>query len=306
MTKNSSLDLEGMLPGRNLSELQRKLLDLLAHQAERYTAGDSSSIRIETAQELLRSLCFCLGIVPNHPGKSWDVLSAPDLLAEWKKGLKRIEEKLAYGQSVWHEVSAQPLRLANDYLAFTLYNIPAFWKRYDSRFFAHEIPCDIDYPLAVPVPDELLGVDYVNCYLERLLIELRFLAVIPLHQSELVLDLYCLDHRKMFINLFEPIWTNALGCTLAGRNGKELLLCRSDLDQLCRMFENCPRERIEEKLIRASESLMNECGLQDSASLSYVEEYCRQLAVRIHSVLSCGGLESIFISHHTLDLRSPI
>ena len=296
MKKDEGRELRSTLPEHEQLAFQEKLLHLLACQTEWYTAGDSSSIRMETAQELLQSICYCLGISPEPAADRLEELLGSDLLEEYKAGQQEIEKKISWGQSVWREICAQPPRLGNDYLAFTLHSIPAFWKQYDARFFVHKISCDIDYPLAVPVPDALLGVDYMNCYLERLLIELRFLSAMPLHQAELVMDLYCPDHRKMFINLFEPVWTNALGCTLAGRNGKELLLCRGDLGQLYRVFENCPRERIEEKLIHASGILINTCGIQDRAAHSYAEEYCRQLAARIHGVIGCGGLKGIFLS----------
>ena len=296
MKRNEGGQLQNPLSELDLLVFQEKLLRLLADQTERYTSGDSSSVRIETAQELLKSICYCLGIVPEHPDERWVALGKLDLRTEFKKGLMEIETKIAYGQSIWRKICAHPSTLANDYLTFTLHSIPAFWRQYDGRFFAHEIPCDIDYPLAVPVPDTFLGVDYVNCYLERLLIELHFLRTCAPEAERDVLELYCQDPKGMFINLFEPVWTNALGRVLVGKNGRQLILCRDDLTHLYQLFENGPRERIEKKLYDASQQLLSDCGMHDKSCLQYACTYCNQLAVRIDHMKDCGGLGGVFLT----------
>ena len=50
----------GGLSGEEISRLQEKLLELLARRTALYTMGESSSIPRETAEELLRSLCYTL------------------------------------------------------------------------------------------------------------------------------------------------------------------------------------------------------------------------------------------------------
>lgn len=41
---------------------------------------------------------------------------------------------------------------------------------------AHQVPCIFDYPLRHPVPETLLGVDYINEHLGRPLVEFDFLG----------------------------------------------------------------------------------------------------------------------------------
>lgn len=52
-----------LLPMKDLPEsqymlLQSRLYMLLGEQTERYTEGESTSVTVETAQELLSSLCY--------------------------------------------------------------------------------------------------------------------------------------------------------------------------------------------------------------------------------------------------------
>jgi len=58
----------GMITTEILTEedamiLLEKFFNLLAYQTERYTTGDSSSIPIEMAEELLKSICFTIAFL---------------------------------------------------------------------------------------------------------------------------------------------------------------------------------------------------------------------------------------------------
>ena len=63
-------------------ELQAKLVALLARQARNYTKGESDSVPVETAQALLDSICFTLGLDLEDPGERGRELLARDLAKE--------------------------------------------------------------------------------------------------------------------------------------------------------------------------------------------------------------------------------
>ena len=60
-------------------ELQAKLFALLARQVRNYTKGESDSVPVETAQALLDSICFTLGLDLEDPGERGRELLARDL-----------------------------------------------------------------------------------------------------------------------------------------------------------------------------------------------------------------------------------
>ena len=70
-------------------ELQAKLVALLARQVRNYTQGESDSVPVETAQALLDSICFTLGLDLEDPGERGKELLARDLA-------KKIEEEMEY------------------------------------------------------------------------------------------------------------------------------------------------------------------------------------------------------------------
>ena len=79
-------------------------------------------------------------------------------------------------------------------------------------FFAQEIPCDTDYQLALPVPPEQQGVDYVVTYLAHLAVENRFLQRYPRKVLCPVWEVYC---PPLPAGGAEPV--RACGVQLAGR-----------------------------------------------------------------------------------------
>lgn len=183
--------------------LQSRLLGLLAHQIRLYTHGESGSVRMETAQELLNSICYCLGVSAEEPGRRGRELLQLDIAQEFLVGREAVRQKTAYGRKKWREVCDSLPSILNSYLLDTLKEIGKFWKQYDMLFFAHQIPCSIDYPLSQPIPGALLGIDYVNAYLEQLEQEIRFLASIPADLLKGLLDRSGFDYQGLPLNLCE-------------------------------------------------------------------------------------------------------
>jgi len=183
--------------------LQSRLMELLAHQIRLYTHGESDSVRVETAQELFHSICYCLGMSPEEPGQRGRELLQLDMAQELQAGREAVRRKTEYGREKWREVCDSLPAVLNVYLLDTLKEIGRFWKRYDVLFFAHRIPCSIDYPLFRPIPESLPGVDYVNAYLEQLERENQFLTGIPAERLKELLDRSGFDYRNLPINLCE-------------------------------------------------------------------------------------------------------
>ena len=148
------------------------LLRLLAARTERYTMGESSSVTVETAQALLESIRYTLSLGCEAQGHSLTALPAgvalPELLAA---GQAEAEWRVKTGQTLLLRAKALLQHIDDAALQETLAEIGRFFKRYDLWFFAHDIPCAIDYILDAPIPEDFQGVDYVNAYLRALIAE---------------------------------------------------------------------------------------------------------------------------------------
>lgn len=275
------------------SLVQEKLLQLLARQVERYTMGESTSIRVEQAQELLDSICCCLSAA--NPDGGWRRLLYCDIAEEYAEGLLRIERKKQLGIRLWHAACADLPPVWSTAMLDTLKSLGAFWKKYDSVFFAHELPWGLDYPLAIPVSDSAQGVDYAIRYLEHLLSENSFLSA---YQPEAIIPMLnrcCPDYKGMVVNLFEPAAANALGLAILGKPDSTLQIGQYELERLSGILEHMGRTEIRSCLLQGLGRLRLHHAL-DQKACAYIARYCEQLAARIDLLRDTGGLCGIFLA----------
>jgi hypothetical protein len=121
---------EGLIIGSWCSgfRLQEALLRLLASQVSDYTQGESSSVPLDTAQELLRSLCFVLGIDESAPWEYEENHDLSHLKEDFHKGLARVEEKKKQALSLWEKACLTAPEIENVSYRDTLRSIGAFFR----------------------------------------------------------------------------------------------------------------------------------------------------------------------------------
>lgn len=158
------------------------LLRLLAVRTERYTMGESSSVTVETAQALLESIRYTLALGCEAQGDDPATLP-PDvpLPALLLAGQAEAERRVKTGRTLLARAKALLSGIDDAALQETLAEIGQFFRRYDLWFFAHDIPCAIDYILDTPILEHLRGIDYVNAYLGALIAEGR---AVPLRRKQ--------------------------------------------------------------------------------------------------------------------------
>ncbi len=154
------------------------LLRLLAARTERYTMGESSSVTVEMAQALLESIRYTLALGCEAQGGGPAASPLPALLLA---GQAEAERRIQAGKTLLLRAKALLSDIDDAALQETLAELGQFFRRYDLWFFAHDIPCAIDYIPDNPVSERLQGVDYVNAYLRTLLAEGR---AVPLRRKQ--------------------------------------------------------------------------------------------------------------------------
>lgn len=274
---------------------QAKLWELFSKRAARYTAGDSTSIPVEIAKELLSSIYFTLGIENDSPDCIEKFLQI-DLEQQYELEVVELERKINQGKALWEAACLSIPMIENISLKDTLKGIGAFWRRYDYRFFAHMIPCDIDYQLCHPVPDTLLGVDYINEYLKRLLIEQDFLRNFDPQCSINLLQRYCGDYKGLLINLYEPIATNVVGLTIVGGSIWKLGFSEEELKQIVSILDPLTKSKTLLLLKEAVEAACERLNINHIDAQRYLYELAEALFPRISAALSSGNLSGIFLS----------
>lgn len=260
---------------------QTVLWQLLGRQARLY-APDSTSLPNETAAALAASILLTLGA-----DRDPSVLLSSDLDLRFRQGQRRLRQKLTVSRQLCRAACLTCPQIENRSLTDTLHSLTGFPNRYDWRFFARDIPADIDYQLSQLVPETLQGIDYVNEWLRRLCLENDFLNRFDPALVRALLGRSCPDYRGLLINLYEPVAVNALGLALLGDAPRPLAVSPPQRARLeTRLFGRSDRE-CSELLARAAADLA--AALDGSPSLArYLDRTALALRPRLQAAL-CGG-----------------
>lgn len=283
----------GILNEEETQKLQLTLWGLLGKHTERYTRSESGSVRVEIAEELFRSICFSIGL---QLKRSHDIslIKTENVEMLLKESWGTIEKMVEEGKALLQEVKSTAPAFGNQSYEDTLVGIKAFFKRYDYLFFAHEIPADIDYQLCHPVPDEMLGIEYINEYLRRLILENKFCNHFPIEMIRALLESYSSDYIELLINIYYPVATNALGRALLSKKDLGLNISSVDRQRLNAHFNNATVEETEKSMNEAVEQVCNQLKIKDDKTVAYLKQTSDELLARIRA--ASGNLDDIFIS----------
>ena len=279
-------DLTARLPEADRQAWQMKLWELLRLQTELYTMGQSTSVRSDTAQMLLRSICFSLNQLHQARPERDLLREPPDVLL--REAAKAVRRQTARARFQYRRACRCLYQEESLSLRETLRGIGGFFRDYDPRFFAAEVPCDIDYQLALPVPDDLLGAAWLRDYLDRLLTENAVLRCFHPDAVRRVLAASCPEHRELLVNLYEPVAAAAIGVTITEGSLFELNMTAAGQAALTALLEPLPASGRRLVLERAGRTLARRLELP-AAAAAYLRETALALAPRLGAVLTSGG-----------------
>lgn len=203
----------------------------------------------------------------------------------------------------------------------TIRSIEGFFKKYDIQFFAHKIPCSIDYQPCHAVPEELQGIEYINEYLRRIVLENRFCSRFDSGKIIELLEAYCPDYRELLINIYEPVATNALGIALFCDNVISLDMSCTDVNRtddnragdnradivslditekgrkcLLQLFQKWDEKELVRNLRQSAVRVSNALCVTNTSDIEYLIAVAESLSPRITAVLPTKRLDGIFIS----------
>lgn len=303
----SEKNLENLLTPSDVLKIQAKLWDVLANRVESFTMGGSSSVRVETAQELLKSVGFVIshglkrvcgyGVADESEQASLrERLLNDDYDALFKTGLGEIKERVKEGEALMEAANKTAIAVDNVAYRDTLRQIGVFFKRYHYHHAAHDIPCMIDYPLALPVDETLLGIDYINEYLRRLLLENDFCGRFDTETVTALIKSVAPDYKENLLNIYEAVAANALGLTLLGGDIIQLDITDRDRAQLAALISAWPEGDAPTKLRVVSTGLCAVLDISDGAAAEYLAQTASELYVRLKPILGDKQLARIFPS----------
>jgi len=293
--------LENTQIAKNICEEDRLLIEVkvwsfLGKHTERYTMGDSSSIPIETAEELLNSICFSLGLELRGSMNISEILIEEDINDLLKASWRKIDSLMEDGKKLLEAVRKSSPNIENIAYIDTLNEIGKSFNKYNYRFLAHRINCSIDYQLSNPISENLQGIEYINEYLKALFIENEFCIRFDKDNIRYILNSYCPDYKGLLINIYEPILTNAIGLDILGQDILTLEISAVQRETLLRIFRNLSETEILVKLRSSVKRVCDTLGIVDNKNIEYIQKTAVDIYPRIEVGLSTGNIENVFLS----------
>ena len=262
-------------------------------QTEKYLAGDSTSVPVETAQELLRSLVYTLRLALPAEGLPERALLTVELTGLLRRGQTVLQEKTEQARALWAKACLTAPPIENLCYRDTLTGLGRFFGRYDLWYFAHRVPCAIDYPLCIPVSEELQGVSYVGEWLRCLLLENWFLGRFPAENVTALLERSCRDYRELPLNLCEQPLINALGLAALGRPVFPLSFSAEERARLAETLRGS--DDLGAALKAAARAVSAQLAPCPPGAAAYLEAVGLLLRPRLETALRTDGLCGVFL-----------
>lgn len=279
-----------------LAAIRSKLAQLLERQIWRYTMEESTSVRVETAQELLTSLLYCLRMTLQGREDRRELLLHGDYPTLIQSGLAIIERETRIGLERYQYLCGHPPAVTNRAYRETVGNILTFFRRYSPQFFAHTVDCSIDYQLFLPVSEQLQGISYLNTYLSHLMLENSLLY--RFQRAELLgcIQGACPDYEDLLVNLYEPVLQNAVGLALLDRDVTGLSVSQEERQSIQSKLEPLTLRERGAVLRRAADRLWEVLDLRDPAEREYLRRSTATLVPRLNVALEHHTLEGLFVT----------
>lgn len=285
-----------VLSEEDAQTLTLRLVDLLAWQARKYTKGESSSVTVETAQELLASLRYTLAVVTKELPLPYNRRPTEELPPLIRKGQAILQDRLEETKRLWAAVGQTAPDIHNGYYADTLRGIGDYIKRYDLYFFAHLKPPGIDYPLLIAASESLQGLDFTEEYLQRMLTENLLLRRFDSRAVRELLLAIDGDLEEAYLNLCEQPLVNSIGLSLLGKDARRLRIGDAEREAITALLQGKTREQRRRLLHGAVLELCGALHITDEWSRGYLARFADSLLPRLDAALAADDVSNIFIA----------
>lgn len=293
----------GLVSEAEVQNIQIKMLDLLKDVIISFTSNQSSSVTEETAQNLLRSIIYCLDFycmkMDDQPNLI-QTLQSGGIKEVYKEGLELLGLYVEETKKLCRRVKAE--KLATGLIAYNTTideAIPDFFSGYDIRFQAHDTAADIDYPLMFDDMN-LKGILYIRQYLENLSLENAFCRLFAPKDIEYLLKsygrTYHIRYQDYLLNICEIVLTNAIFSKMLDNPASKIIISPAECSILKNDLDRTAPKELPSIIKHAANEMIAELSITEPAIIDYVHRYEAELLARLKSALQHGTLSKLVIT----------
>ncbi len=287
---------------------QKELYRLLEKLLRSYTSGAAKSESIETAQQLLFSIEYCMnsyykgldngepyGLMHNKKPSSDRKEHISDI---YEKGVVAVKGCVQKSKELWIKVQKTMADVDNEIYQKTIMNeISDFFEKYDPRFGAQLMPVAVRYPLALKI-EGLSGIEYIYEYLYRLLLENEFVIKFDGTLVNCLINGYHKETRADDVNLFELVLQNVLGLSILNRDISSLHISEEDCKELLSKLEGMSIARLQILCEEQVSLILSKLGITNQDMITYTREKVKEISQRLLKGINKKNLTLLFLSFH--------
>jgi len=298
-----------MLTEKDVERIQYECFELLARKTESYTRGESSSIRVETAEKIMNSNLYTIGIWLKSFNSADDAvqeLNETKISDLCEKGRKRIETKLKSAHHIHMMVMKNLVNTKNyTYNATIIEGISGFFKIYNPDYEAQEIHITADYPLSNPV-ESLAGIEFVLKYLECIYYENMFCSFFSPDDIHHLLSGYAEDYCDLIINIYDHVLTVAIGCKVAETFAANLNITHVQRKYITRILSGKSDDEISMIILKANRELQEELSINNIYLKHYIENSLAKVISEVINAVQLNTIEKVFVEKKYPELNDKI
>lgn len=288
-----------------------ELYTLLGKQVFKYTSGESTSVTIETAQRLLRSMDYCINSYykslenpgPYRLDEEYTTMSTAVVVTNlddsleviFEAGLEAVKRCVQRTKELFIKVQNSYAHVDNIAYRDTIKTgLGRFFPKYQPRFGAQLCDADIDYPLAVEV-EGLEGVEFMYEYLRRLHLENQWMGKFDSDRINLLLHGYHQEASEYLINIFEVMLQNVLGLSLLSQEIYGLNITLPQQEELYYLLSGKSLLQITLLLEEHANQVLRYLDLFREDMITYVKAKLKEISYRLFQNLNIHNLTHTFV-----------
>lgn len=295
----------GYLTDCDIERLQCESVEILKTLAAKLTKEKSSSIRNETAQKLVSSVYYTVGVylkTLSPVGAALKEIKNKTLSELFDSGTKAVKQLVSHAKNLKTILDKNPFKTKNTFYSGTVKKgLDAFFSLYNADFFADETHITADYPVFVPI-NSLTGIEFIDLYIERLTFENSFCSFFSPDDIDLLLTASYGNYRDAAVNIYSHVLIGSLFSAASG----------SSCTQIIYPSENAVRVisgKNREELLRVFTQTAKKLFLQFDFSDKLKEYVLMSLPYAVDTVINArvlGTLNTLFPSGAAVHEKAPI
>lgn len=285
-----------------INRFQMQLQDILKDLILEYTNGNSSSVKVETAERILISLLYCIdAYVADFSSleEALAIIAEDDLKEIYARGYSCVEQCVNDTEIKYKEMMEKkldiPLVTYNDTLENALSD---FFKVYEIRFNSHDTMTSIDYPLVFD-DMSIRGVYYIKNYLANIDIENYFCSFYSISQISKIIRAYGQLHgikpKDLYANVFEIVVNNSIFSLLSGGGAENLIISDYQYSYLTEKLGNLQPPEIEYVIEGAIFKILDDLSCNNIEVRNYLNRYQEILVTRVLNAVDCRDFKYLII-----------